>query len=304
MPATASPHPETLPAAAAEPAIGPARFRVVQGRRAETLHRRRMEADLRRALDRGGIALHYQPRIALASGHPSGAEALLRWSDRRRGLVSPGTFIPIAEQSPLIVDLGGWALRTACAEAVRWPGLPVSVNVSARQLERGILLTQVAAALDASGLPPERLELELTESLLITVETETLLVLSALRDLGVGIALDDFGTGYASLALLKRLPLTTMKLDRSLTRELPRDREDAAIARAIIETGHALGLQVIAEGIETEEQRAFLSGLGCDEGQGYLFGHPQPAFALPWPRTGADDAVENPKHRARQRPQG
>ncbi len=291
--------PDQAEASSPEPATGPARFRLVQGRRAETLGRRRFEADLRRALERNGISLHYQPRIALASGVPVSAEALLRWSDRRRGLVSPATFIPIAEQSSLIIELGAWALHAACAEAARWPGLPVSVNVSARQLEGGVLLGQVAQALDASGLAPERLELELTESLLITVETETLLVLSALRDLGVGVALDDFGTGYASLALLKRLPLTAMKLDRSLTRELPRDREDAAIARAVIETGHALGLNVIAEGIETEEQRAFLSGLGCNEGQGYLFGHAQPASGLPWPRTDAAPATEGLRPRRR-----
>ncbi len=160
------------------------------------------------------------------------------------------------------------------------------MNVSARQLHDGALLDQVAAALEESGLMPECLELELTESLLIEVETETLLVLSAIRDLGVGLALDDFGTGYASLAVLKRLPLTAMKLDRSLVRDLPGDREDAAIVRAVVETGHALGLHVVAEGIETEAQRVFLASIGCDEGQGYLFGQPVPPASLDWRRTG------------------
>jgi len=267
-------------------ARGPARFRVTQSPRAQAIARRRMEADLRRAMDRGAVSLQYQMRVALASGEARGAEALLRWSDRRRGLVSPAQFIPVAERSDLIVDLGGWALRHACREAARWPGLRVSVNVSARQLHDGALLDQVAAALDESGLVPERLELELTESLLIEVGTETLLVLSAIRDLGVGLALDDFGTGYASLAVLKRLPLTAMKLDRSLVRDLPGDREDAAIVRAVVETGHALGLLVVAEGVETEAQRAFLASIGCDEGQGYLFGQPVPPTALEWRRTG------------------
>jgi EAL domain-containing protein (putative c-di-GMP-specific phosphodiesterase class I) len=266
-------------------ARGPTRFRVAQGPRAQAIARRRLEADLRRALERNAVSLQYQPRVALGNGEARGAEALLRWSDRRRGLVSPAQFIPVAERSNLIVELGGWALRRACAEAAGWPDLQVSVNASARQLVDGALLDQVAAALDESGLLPERLEIELTESLLIEVGAETLLVLSAIRDLGVGLSLDDFGTGYASLAVLKRLPLTAMKLDRSLIRGLPGDREDAAIVRAVVETGHALGLLVVAEGIETEEQRAFLSGIGCDEGQGYLFGHPLPPASLEWRRT-------------------
>ena len=274
----------TLPEADVE-ARAPSRFRLAQGARAQAIARRRMETDLRRAIERDAVSLQYQPRVALGSGEARGAEALLRWSDRRRGLVSPAQFIPVAERSGLIVQLGGWALRRACAEAANWPDLQVSVNASARQLVDGALLDQVSAALDESGLAPERLEVELTESLLIEVGAETLLVLSAIRDLGVGLSLDDFGTGYASLAVLKRLPLTAMKLDRSLIRGLPGDREDAAIVRAVVETGHALGLLVVAEGIETEAQRAFLAGIGCDEGQGYLFGHPLPPAALEWRRA-------------------
>ena len=148
------------------------------------------------------------------------------------------------------------------------------MNVSARQLQDGVLLAQVAQALHHSGLSPDRLELELTESLLVDAGEETFFTLSALRDLGVGLALDDFGTGFASLAMLKRLPLTVMKLDRSLVREVPHDREDTAIVRAVADTGRALGLTVVAEGIETEAQRDFLAGIGCDQGQGFLFSRP------------------------------
>jgi EAL domain-containing protein (putative c-di-GMP-specific phosphodiesterase class I) len=248
---------------------------------------RRLERDLRSAVREGGLVLHYQPRLALASGAIVAAEALLRWPHPRLGLISPATFIPLAERTDLITEIGGIVLCGACREAVPWlaaaPGAAppiVSVNVSARQIEAGALLGQIAAALDCSGLPPEQLELELTESTALETNLETTLTLAAIRDLGVGIALDDFGTGYASLATLKRLPLTAVKLDRSFVRALPEDRDDAAIVQALVATGHALGLTVVAEGIETEMQRAFLAGIGCDEGQGFLFSHPQPASAF------------------------
>lgn len=246
--------------------------------KAEVLEQRRLRRDLVDATGRFAFVLHFQPRVSLGSGRPTGAEALIRWPHRRRGTVSPREFIPLAEATGLAVPIGGWVLETACAEAVTWPDTAVlSVNVSAGQLADDVLLGQVAAALELSALPAERLELELTERTLIDMGTETLLTLSAIRDLGVGLALDDFGTGFASLALLKRLPLTAMKLDRTLVRALPGDREDAAIVRAVIATGHALGLSVVAEGIETEGQRAFLAGCGCDEGQGHLFSQPVPA---------------------------
>jgi len=192
----------------------------------------------------------------------------------------PHSFIPIAEQSDLINLIGAWVLLEACTEAMGWGQHRLSVNVSARQLQSGALPIQMAAALEQSGLPPDRLELELAESMLVGGSTDTLLTLSAIRDLGVGLALDDFGTGFASLSMLRRLPLTAMKLDRSLVRDLPGNREDAAIVRAVVGTGHAMGLVVVAEGIETEAQRAFLSGIGCDEGQGTLFSHPLPAGQL------------------------
>lgn len=226
------------------------------------------------------MVVHYQPRWSLATGAVTGAEALLRWPDRRRGLVPPSEFIPAAERSGLIHALGRWVLREACTEAASWHGLAVSVNVSARQLRDGTLLDQVGDALAESGLAPERLELEFPEDVLLDCGTDLLLTLSALRDSGVGIALDDFGSGYASLSLLKRLPLTTLKIDRLLVRELPRSREEASIVYAATGAGHAMGLTVVAEGIETEAQRALLSGLGCDEAQGYLFSRPVPPAIL------------------------
>jgi EAL domain-containing protein (putative c-di-GMP-specific phosphodiesterase class I) len=248
---------------------------------ARVQHQRSMAADLRLALRRGALTMHYQPRLRLSDGKVMGAEGLLRWRHRRHGNVPPSVFIPVAERSALIVEIGGWVLQEAAREAASWPGLgTVAVNVSARQLTDGALLTQVASALELSGLEPERLELELTETMLLDGGLDTLLTLSAVRDLGVGLALDDFGTGFASLAMLRRLPLTAMKLDRSFVRDLPHDREDAAIVRAVIGSGHALGLTVVAEGIETAAQNRFLTDLGCDEGQGYLFGHPGPAEAL------------------------
>jgi len=261
------------------PPVRPIRLAVVDGRSKAAL-RRRLERELRVATVAGAFVLHYQPRLTLATGVVEVNEALIRWPDRKQGLISPNAFIPIAEQSDLINLIGAWVLIEACSEAVNWNSARLSVNVSARQLQSGVLPIQLAMALEQSGLLPENLELELTESTLVDGSTDTLLALSAIRDLGVGLALDDFGTGFANLSMLKRLPLTVMKLDRSLVRDLPTNREDAAIVRAVIETGHAMRLTVVAEGIETEAQRAFLSGIGCDEGQGYLFSHPLPADQL------------------------
>ena len=265
----------------AEPLRRP-RQRATDEARAEASERRRIEQDLGQAVAQEALTLHYQPRSCLRSGAVTGAEALIRWPHRRRGMISPAFFIPLAEQSGLITRIGAFVLRAACAEAMLWPDpdLIVSVNVSARQLSEQVLLGQVAAALEISGLPAERLELELSESMLLHVDTDTLLCLAVLRDLGIGLALDDFGTGYASLGMLKRLPLTVMKLDRSLVRDLPDDREDVAIARAAVQTGQALGLRVVAEGIETAPQRDFLAAIGCDEGQGHLFARPLPPAQL------------------------
>lgn len=244
------------------------------------VQRRQLDRDLRRAVSQGDLAVHYQPRWSLITGAMTGAEALLRWPDRRRGLVPPSEFIPAAERSGLIHALGRWVLRDACIEAASWPNLTVSVNVSARQLREGTLLDQLGDALAESCLAPERLELEFAEEVLLECGTDLLLALSAIRDIGVNIALDDFGSCHASLSVLRRFPLTTMKIDRFLIRELPRSHEEVSIVRAALGAGHAMGLTTIATGIETEAQRALLSGLGCDEGQGYLFSRPVPPAIL------------------------
>jgi EAL domain-containing protein (putative c-di-GMP-specific phosphodiesterase class I) len=250
--------------------------------RAEAQDRRRLHQDLRQAVMAGSFVLHYQPRVALATGAVTGTEAMIRWPHRRRGLIPPDSFIPLAEQTGLIGAVGAWALRTGCAEAARWRDerLTLSMNISPRQLEDASFLADVAAAVEASGLSPERLELELTEAMLLAVDDDMLFMLSALRDMGMGLALDDFGTGYASLSMLRRVPLTTLKIDRSLIRDLPGHAEDAAIVGAVVAATHAMGVTVTAEGIETEAQRDFLAGIGADAGQGYLFGRPVPAERL------------------------
>ncbi len=239
-----------------------------------------LQRSLRAALAAGTLSLHYQPRLCLATGEVVTNEALIRWPERKQDLVPSGAFIPVAERSDVIDLLGAWMLAEACREAACWNATRLSVNVSAQQLQSGVLPIQLATALVRSGLPPDRLELELTESLLADSSTGTLLALSAIRDLGIGLALDECGAGFASLSMLKRLPLTAMKLNRSLVRALPTSRENAAIVRAAVEAGRAMRLTTVAEGIETEAQRAFLSGVGCDEGQGDLFSRPLPAWQL------------------------
>ena len=235
---------------------------------------RKLEHDLRQALLHDGFSLAFQPRYLLSTREPIAAEALIRWPHRKRGLVSPALFIPVAEQSGLINEIGGWVLRQACREAARWPSpAGVSVNVSVRQLLDGVLIDQVTEALALSALDPERLELEVTETVLLDINPDILLTLAALNDIGVGLAIDDFGVGYTSLAMLKRLPFTTMKINRSMVRALPRDREDAAIVCSLIAIAQALDLSVLAEGIETSEQENFLIDVGCESGQGFLFSH-------------------------------
>ncbi len=242
---------------------------------AERAHLRRLHRDLSAATVHEGFVLHYQPRIALHSGRITGAEALIRWPHRKRGLMAAGSFIPVAEQSGLITDIGAWVLRAACLAAMHWArDTRVAVNVSARQLHDQELLRQIGDSLEGSGLPAERLEIELSEAILLEDNLDTLLVLSAIRDLGVAVTVDDFGSGVASLSMLKRLPLEHIKIDRSLVRTLPDDAEDVAIVQAIVDTSHALGLGVVAEGVETEAQRSLLAAMGCDEGQGYLFSQP------------------------------
>ena len=228
----------------------------------------------------GTPVLHYQPRLCLATGEIVANEAVVRWPFRKQGLIPPGISVPIAEQSDSINLIGGWALAEACRDAACWNTARLAVNVSARQLQSGVLPLQLAAALKQSGLPPDRLELELTGSSLSNSSIDTLLSLSAIRDLGIGLALDGLGASFANLSMLKRLPLTAMKLDYTLVRELPTNREDAASVRGMVEAGRAMRLTTVAEGIETEAQRAFLSGIGCEEGQGSLFSHPLPPRQL------------------------
>jgi EAL domain-containing protein (putative c-di-GMP-specific phosphodiesterase class I) len=267
---------------AVAPAPGAASSRRDSGRlgRAEAAQRRRLQRDLAAAAAAGSFVLHFQPRLLLATGRQTGAEARISWLRQRHGLVSAAAFLPLAEGAGLTAEIGGWMLQAACIEAAAWPGGLVTVAVSPRQLVDYALSRQLAEALEASNLVPDRLELALAETALTGIDQDTMLLLSAIRDLGIGIAVDDFGAGMASLVMLKRLPLTAMKLARTLLREVTTDQEDAAIVRAVIETGHALGLRMVADGIENELQRTFLERIGCDEGQGPLFGNRLTGAAL------------------------
>ncbi|MBI2305684.1 MAG: EAL domain-containing protein [Rhodocyclales bacterium] len=241
-----------------------------------------LEDDLREALKAKQFVLHYQPQVD-GEGRMTGAEALLRWQHPQRGLVPPAEFIPLAEETGLILPIGEWVLRTACARLAQWrvqpetADLTLAVNVSARQFRHPGFVYQVASALSASGADPHRLKLELTESLLLDDIEATVVKMTALKAAGVSFSLDDFGTGYSSLAYLKRLPLDQLKIDRSFVRDVLTDPNDAVIARTIVALGQSLGLAVIAEGVETEEQRAFLAAHNCHAYQGYLFGRPEPA---------------------------
>ena len=237
-----------------------------------------LEADLRRAIPNGLRAV-YQPQVGLADGALIGIEALVRWQHPQRGRVSPGDFIPVAERSGLIFPIGRWMLGTACDEAMRLAGptgapAGVSVNVSARQVADPALVTDVQAALAASGLPAERLQLELTESVLMDDLDAGVKLLRRLKELGVTLALDDFGTGYSSLSYLQRLPFDTIKIDRSFVAGLPDCREDLAIVSAVISFARALGMTVLAEGVETEAHVQALLDLGCERAQGFHFHRP------------------------------
>jgi len=241
----------------------------------------RLENDLRRALERDEFELHYQPQFDLATGQVLGAEALLRWRHPLRGLVPPNDFIPLAEDTGLILPIGVWVLNEACRQARQWldrlgPAQPfrMAVNLSARQLQRAGLVDQVSEALVNSGLPPEALELEITESSIMEDPNQALALLQALKGLGVELSVDDFGTGYSSLAYLKRFPIDRLKIDRSFIAGIETDSDAAAIVEAIVAMAHKLKLRALAEGVETPAQRDFLATLGCDEAQGYLFGRP------------------------------
>jgi len=244
---------------------------------ASALQRLTLEADLRRALERDELLLHYQPIVNAASGVITGAEALVRWQHPVLGLLLPSEFISIAEENGLIVPLGEWVLRTACAQNQAWrnAGLPpirVTVNLSGRQIRQGTLTTTVSQSLAATGLDPAGLGLELTESVLMERQHEAVTALHRLRAIGVQLSIDDFGTGYSSLSYLKHFPVDTLKIDRTFVRDLMTVPDDAAITAAIIAMAHALELKVVAEGVETHEHLAFLRGQGCDEIQGHLVG--------------------------------
>jgi diguanylate cyclase (GGDEF)-like protein/PAS domain S-box-containing protein len=244
-----------------------------------------VEASLRRALTQLELLLHYQPKIDLASGAMTGTEALIRWLDPELGLVYPGQFVPIAEESGLIVPIGRWVLREACRQVRAWldsglRAVPVAVNISAVEFRNKGFLEGVALILKETGLPPRYLELELTETILMHDADSSLGLLEALKAMGVRLAIDDFGTGYSSLSYLKRFPIDTLKIDQSFVHDIPADADDATIVSAVIGMGKNLNHRVIAEGVETHEQLAFLRAQGCDEGQGFLFSHPLSAADL------------------------
>ena len=246
------------------------------------MERLALESRLRRAVELGEFELYFQPQVDLRTNRVFGCEALIRWRQPELGMVSPAKFIPLAEETGLIVPIGEWVLRTACRQCKIWQdaGLPqvaVAVNISARQFREKNLFQLVETILAETGLSPNLLELEVTESVIMHDAQQVIASLEAFREMGVRLSVDDFGTGYSSLSYLKRFPVDRLKIDQSFVRDLSTDADDVAIAQAIITLGHTLNLRVIAEGVETPEQLAFLRKYQCDEMQGYLFGKPVPA---------------------------
>jgi diguanylate cyclase (GGDEF)-like protein len=245
------------------------------------LEKLELESRLRRAVERNEFVLHFQPKSDTVTGRIAGVEALLRWHNPETGLVPPKEFVPLLEDTGLIIQVGEWVLQAACAQARAWQlaGTPVSVavNLSARQFHRHDIRATVERVVRETGVDPALLELEITESVAMDNPEDAVKVLVELHRLGVRLAIDDFGTGYSSLAYLKRFPVDALKLDRSFVTGLPDDGDDATIARAVIAMAHSLKLKVIAEGVETEAQRAFLSVNGCEQIQGYLVSRPLPA---------------------------
>lgn len=244
-----------------------------------------IEKHLRNAVARGELVLHYQPRVHLQTGRVTGVEALVRWQHPQLGMVPPGRFISIAEETGIIVELGHWVLMEACSQAVRWQqaGLApmhMAVNVSARQFRKSGFAGDVAAVLAASGLAPALLELEITESMMMDNVDDAVRTLVELKSSGVKLSIDDFGTGYSSLSSLRHFPLDFLKIDQSFVRDMLSDRNGEAIVRSIIALGHSLSFQIIAEGVETAPQQEYLRASGCDEMQGYYYSRPLPASAL------------------------
>ncbi len=238
--------------------------------------------DLRRGLENGEFLLYYQPQVDIASGRIVGAEALIRWKHPERGLVSPATFIPLAEENGLITPLGEWVLRQACDQLRAWeaiglPAIRVAVNVSAQQFRHNNLAHSIERALRDCTVSPDRLEIEVTESILMPGDETPQVMLRKIADLGVRIAIDDFGTGYSGLSYLKRFPIGCVKVDQSFVRDLATDSDDASIVHAIVAMAHSLEIKTVAEGVETQAQLALLRTYGCDLAQGFYFSPPLPA---------------------------
>jgi diguanylate cyclase (GGDEF)-like protein/PAS domain S-box-containing protein len=242
--------------------------------------RRAMDAALRHAIPRGQFSLAYQPQVDLQSGATTGVEALLRWQHPELGWVGPDKFIPVAEETGIILQIGRWALDEACRAARSWPGIDVAVNASPVQFELSDVATDAIAALERAGLPADRLTIEITEGIFVGHSPRVIDQLERLRARGVRIALDDFGTGYSSMSYLGRLPLDKIKIDQSFVRRLPSDQEAIAIIRSVTELGHALGKDIVAEGVETADQAWLLKMMGCQVGQGYHFARPLPASGI------------------------
>jgi diguanylate cyclase (GGDEF)-like protein len=249
---------------------------------AQVLQRHTLETQLRRAAERGEFTLFYQPKVDIRTQRITGAEALVRWKHPELGFIRPARFIPVAEETGLIVEIGQWVLRTACAQLQAWVAaglgpLSVAVNVSSAQFHQRKVWHAVRGALERSGLKPDLLVLELTESILMENATDCIEMLYELKEMGIKLALDDFGTGYSSMTYLSRFPLDQLKIDRSFVSGLPAVRENSAIVGAIIALARELGLEVVAEGVETTEQLQFLRARQCQEYQGYLCSRPAPA---------------------------
>ena len=270
-------------------AAGRSRYAIFDDARdAYPVERLDLESDLHQALARNQLRVFYQPEMDLQNGRVRGFEALVRWEHPRRGLISPVDFIPLAEESGEIVSIGQWVLEQACRQAQRWQEdlfgdepLLMSVNLSAPEFQEPDLLLRVSRALQGSGLATERLRIELTESILMDDSPVGRQVLDDLKRLGVQLAIDDFGTGYSSLSYLKRMPVDVLKIDRSFVGDLGRDPRQASIIEAVVNVADALGMSVTAEGIEEREQLSFLTGIGCEGGQGFLFSRPVPADEIP-----------------------
>jgi EAL domain-containing protein (putative c-di-GMP-specific phosphodiesterase class I) len=249
--------------------------------RTVAMTRATLEAELREALNKDQFVLYYQPQAG-DDVRMSGVEALVRWRHPQGGLVSPAEFIPVAETSGLILPLGRWVLETACKQLAAWAARPemshltIAVNVNAREFRQPDFVAEVLAILNANGAKPERLKIELTESVLVENVEDIIVKMNALKAKGVCFSIDDFGTGYSSLSYLKRLPLDQLKIDQGFVRNILTDPNDAAIAKMVVALAGSLGLSVIAEGVETEAQRLFLATLGCHNYQGYLFSKPLP----------------------------